>query len=71
MQVFSSDQFERLITIPDQPYRIELLDNLLDIGAGDGSTTEMMAKCFKNVYATEMSTTMKWSLQKKGYTWVL
>ncbi|ODN03316.1 Methyltransferase-like protein 9, partial [Orchesella cincta] len=65
MQVFSSDQFEQLI---DYQHSNNTLGNLLDIGAGDGSTTDRMADCFSNVYATEMSTTMRWTLQKKGYT---
>lgn len=68
MQVFSSDQFERLINFSERPYNLELLGSLLDIGAGDGSTTDRMAACFKEIYATEMSTTMRWTLQKKGYT---
>jgi len=67
MQVFSSEQFKRLIDRSPTPYCGDLLENLLDIGAGDGSTTDRMADSFKNVYVTEMSTTMKWTLQKKGY----
>jgi len=67
MQVFSSEQFQRLIDHSPTPYCGDSRDNLLDIGAGDGSTTDRMATYFKNVYVTEMSTTMKWTLQKKGY----
>ncbi|CAL8070403.1 unnamed protein product [Orchesella dallaii] len=65
MQVFSSDQFEKLI---DFQHSNNMMQSLLDIGAGDGSTTELMAGCFSDVYVTEMSTTMRWTLQKKGYT---
>ena len=36
-------------------------------GAGDGKVTEKMAASFEEVYATEASTTMVWSLQERGY----
>jgi hypothetical protein len=28
-----------------------------------------MAPCFENIYATEMSYTMQWRLQQKGFKW--
>ncbi|KAJ8246354.1 hypothetical protein GJAV_G00266810 [Gymnothorax javanicus] len=64
MFVFSGDQFRRLLGIsPDwQGHR------LLDLGAGDGGVTEVMAKHFREVYATEVSTPMRWHLQRKNYT---
>ncbi|KAG9350256.1 hypothetical protein JZ751_026610 [Albula glossodonta] len=63
MFVFSGDQFHRLLQIsPDwQGHR------LLDLGAGDGGVTEVMGRHFKEVYATEVSTPMKWHLHKKNY----
>lgn len=65
MQVFSSEQFQRLISPTSGTTGV--LESLLDIGAGDGSTTDRMASHFQQVYVTEMSTTMRWTLQKKGY----
>jgi len=64
MHVFSTTQFEELIDWKDGP----LLTSLLDIGAGDGFTTELMRKFFTQVYVTEMSKPMKWALSEKGFT---
>ncbi|KAG5854345.1 methyltransferase-like protein 9 isoform X2 [Anguilla anguilla] len=63
MFVFSGDQFRQLLRIsPDwQGHR------LLDLGAGDGGVTDVMGKHFREVYATEVSTPMKWHLHKKNY----
>jgi len=61
---FSTTQFEELIDWKDGP----LLTSLLDIGAGDGFTTELMRKFFTQVYVTEMSKPMKWALSEKGFT---
>lgn len=62
MFVFSVQQFQSLID-----YDGNQLGSLLDLGAGDGETTLKMAPCFRNTYATEMSVTMQWRLQEKGF----
>lgn len=43
-------------------------DSLLDLGAGDGEVTACLAKSFRKVFATEVSSTMQNLLWKKGYT---
>ncbi|XP_036400215.1 methyltransferase-like protein 9 isoform X2 [Megalops cyprinoides] len=63
MFVFSADQFRHLLRInPDWKGH-----RLLDLGAGDGGVTDVMGGHFSEVYATEVSTPMKWQLQKKNY----
>ncbi|KAJ8283946.1 hypothetical protein COCON_G00027960 [Conger conger] len=64
MFVFSGDQFRQLLQISSDWQG----DRLLDLGAGDGGVTAVMDKHFKEVYATEVSTPMRWHLQKKNYT---
>ncbi|KAL4624583.1 methyltransferase-like protein 9 isoform X2, partial [Arapaima gigas] len=64
MFVFSGEQFRNLLQItPDWQG-----DKLLDLGAGDGGVTEVMGTYFQEVYTTEVSTPMRWQLQKKNYT---
>ena len=63
MFVFSMSQFQTLMNIQNNTK----FDSLLDIGAGDGLTTEKMAPFFNSVYATEMSPTMQWRLGQKGF----
>ena len=43
---------------------------LFNLGAGDGMVTQKMAKFYSEVHTTEMSTTMIWRLQEKGYKYV-
>ncbi|XP_024600028.1 methyltransferase-like protein 9 isoform X1 [Neophocaena asiaeorientalis asiaeorientalis] len=63
MFVFSPDQFQRLLKInPDWKTH-----RLLDLGAGDGEVTKTMSPDFEEIYATELSETMIWQLQKKKY----
>ena len=63
MFVFSPDQFQRLLKInPDWKTH-----RLLDLGAGDGEVTKIMSPRFEEIYATELSETMIWQLQKKKY----
>lgn len=63
MFVFSPDQFQRLLKInPDWKTH-----RLLDLGAGDGEVTKVMSPHFEEIYATELSETMIWQLQKKKY----
>nr|XP_023687013.1 methyltransferase-like protein 9 isoform X1 [Paramormyrops kingsleyae] len=64
MFVFSGDQFRRLLQISSDWQG----NRLLDLGAGDGGVTDVMAKHFQEVYTTEVSAPMRWQLQKKNYT---
>ena len=66
MFVFSQEQFKTLIDFEGY-YGGLKLKNLLDLGAGDGAVTSKMAPYFENVYTTEMSPTMRWRLQQKGF----
>lgn len=66
MFVFSTEQFSQLIDFQGN-YGGVKLTNLLDLGAGDGMVTAKMAPFFEKVYATEMSWTMQWRLQQKGF----
>ena len=63
MFVFSREQFVRLLAVSSS-WRAE---RLLDIGAGDGRVTEVMAGHFAEVSATEVSGTMQKILRDKGY----
>lgn len=66
MFVFSSNQFSQLIDFETINGGAKL-KSLLDLGAGDGVVTAKMAPFFDHVYATEMSYTMQWRLQQKGF----
>ncbi|KAK7504689.1 hypothetical protein BaRGS_00004175 [Batillaria attramentaria] len=63
MFVFSHQQFERLLSLSP----VRKADNLIDLGAGDGEVTKVMADYFSNVYVTEMSPPMIKLLKNKGY----
>ncbi|XP_043229123.1 protein-L-histidine N-pros-methyltransferase-like [Amphibalanus amphitrite] len=64
MFVFSREQFVRLLGVSSS-WRA---DRLLDLGAGDGRVTEVMAGHFGRVSATEVSGTMQSILRDKGYS---
>ncbi|XP_069113889.1 LOW QUALITY PROTEIN: protein-L-histidine N-pros-methyltransferase-like [Argopecten irradians] len=64
MFVFSDSHLQQLLQIDDS-YRGQ---SMIDLGAGDGMVTDKMAKYFETVYATEVSSIMRWRLQSKGYT---
>ncbi|XP_022080464.1 methyltransferase-like protein 9 [Acanthaster planci] len=64
MFVFSKEQFRSLLEI-DADFKA---DHLLDLGAGDGKVTEIMASHFRRVSATEVSYTMQRRLRQLGYT---
>ena len=66
MFVFSMQQFGMLIEF-ETAFKGVKLNNLLDLGAGDGAVTAKMEPFFNNVYATEMSLSMQWRLNQKGY----
>lgn len=63
MFVFSQEQFKTLMDLDDSCRDA----SLLDLGAGDGTVTQTMAKYFKTVFATESSPTMKTRLSEKGF----
>ncbi|XP_077861899.1 protein-L-histidine N-pros-methyltransferase-like [Saccoglossus kowalevskii] len=42
-------------------------NKLLDLGAGDGLVTKQIEKHFTEVFATEVSSSMRWRLQNHGY----
>lgn len=63
MFVFSSSQFKMLLDLDES----NPLDNILDLGAGDGSVTQRFAQYYKNVYCTEKSSTMVWRLGQRGF----
>jgi 16S rRNA A1518/A1519 N6-dimethyltransferase RsmA/KsgA/DIM1 with predicted DNA glycosylase/AP lyase activity len=60
MFVFSSEQFLKLVPKPS--------GRLLDLGAGDGRVTEIMAPHFTEVMVTEVSPTMRRQLTLKGFS---
>ena len=64
MFVFSNEQFRTLLQI-DANFKT---NHLLDLGAGDGKVTEMMAGHFRRVSATEVSYVMQKRLRECGYT---
>ncbi|CUG06628.1 DREV methyltransferase, putative, partial [Bodo saltans] len=43
------------------------LDSIIDIGAGDGGITKLIAFYFNSVHVTEDSTAMRWRLSRMGY----
>ncbi|XP_050508925.1 protein-L-histidine N-pros-methyltransferase-like [Diabrotica virgifera virgifera] len=63
MFVVSQPQVRKLLGV-DEDWKCK---SLLDIGAGDGKVTDQIAPIFHKVYATEVSSTMRTLLQKKGY----
>ena len=65
MFVFSTKQFNSLLQIKED----FKADHLLDLGAGDGRVTEMMAGHFMKVSATEVSYMMQRRLRQRGYTY--
>ncbi|KFM64873.1 Methyltransferase-like protein 9, partial [Stegodyphus mimosarum] len=68
MFVFSSAQFENLLSdFIGLREDWKTSGNLLDLGAGDGKVTEVMAPYFRNVYVTEISGVMKSILASKKY----
>lgn len=63
MFVFSNAQFRKLMNIPEG----WKATSLLDLGAGDGKVTKMMANHFEKIYATEQSPSMRWRLRQMNY----
>lgn len=67
MFVFSARQLQSLYpdleSVKDQPD-----SRLLDLGAGDGKVTQVMAQFFKETYVTEVSPVMRRILSRKGYS---
>lgn len=63
MFVISAEQFRRLFRLPED-YSAE---RMLDLGAGDGATTSLLAPMFQHIHATEISWPMKRILSAKGF----
>lgn len=66
MFVFSRGQFLSLTDWDERPEESGA-KRLLDLGAGDGVVTSVIAKLFQEVYATEVSQPMRWILAEKGF----
>ncbi|XP_034937903.1 methyltransferase-like protein 9 [Chelonus insularis] len=65
MHVFSTEQFQKLMDASgfNGPW-----NSVIDLGAGDGATTAHVAHLFNKVYATDVSTPMRWALAKRKFT---
>ena len=63
MFVFSREHFLKLSQLSADTR----LDNMLDLGAGDGRPTQSMSGFYQNVLATEMSGPMRKNLAAKGF----
>lgn len=63
MFVLSQAQFCQLMNI-DENWKA---DSLLDLGAGDGQVTKIMARHFNQIYVTEQSPAMRWRLRQMNY----
>lgn len=63
MFVISDRQFRNLFRLPDDYHR----DRMLDLGAGDGATTALLARMFSQVHVTEMSWPMRRILTARGF----
>lgn len=71
MFVFSRAQFSHLLATPEDDMSTlspsPLYSSLLDIGAGDGNVTAVVAPLFSQVDVTEMSPVMRRLLAKRGF----
>lgn len=70
MFVFSQKQFARLtgrVARNPEASHSSALGSMVDLGAGDGATTKIMAKFYDDVSVTELSTTMRDQLAKSGF----
>jgi len=68
MFVFSRSQLNLLLGLESVARTSWKGEYLLDLGAGDGEVTQVMAERFEHTHVTEISTTMKWTLEKKGFS---
>ena len=68
MFVFSTEQFSKLYDQLPSIKAAKESSSLLDLGAGDGKVTQVMAQFFGTIHVTEVSPVMKRTLGKKGYT---
>lgn len=67
MFVFSANQFRTLYPEADEMQN-ESESRLLDLGAGDGKVTHVMAQFFRETFVTEVSPVMKRLLTRSGYS---
>lgn len=65
MFVFSTDQIRRLLNMTF----FDSGSTLIDLGAGDGATTEKYLPLIREVYTTEKSGPMTRILAEKGFRW--
>lgn len=71
MFVFSDKQLHALLGDDMKLVNVSSISNdsiLLDVGAGDGKVTQVMAQYFSSVYTTEISPVMRKLLAKRGFT---
>ncbi|VDD90597.1 unnamed protein product [Enterobius vermicularis] len=66
MFIFSSEQLRDFLSIGETWNRDQ--KKLLDLGAGDGQVTEILANYFADVTVTEASMVMAWRLRQHGFT---
>uniref|UniRef100_F1L8Y9 Methyltransferase-like protein 9 n=1 Tax=Ascaris suum TaxID=6253 RepID=F1L8Y9_ASCSU len=65
MFIFSTDQFREFMQIPSDWNEFDKY--MLDLGAGDGRVTSVLAQFYKNVAVTEASKVMEWRLAQRGF----
>lgn len=65
MFVFSTDQIRRLLNMTF----FDSGSTLIDLGAGDGATTEKYLPLIREIYTTEKSGPMIRILAEKGFRW--
>eukprot|EP00050_Salpingoeca_kvevrii_P022351 m.124979 g.124979 ORF g.124979 m.124979 type:complete len:501 (-) comp9684_c0_seq2:19-1521(-) len=68
MFVLSQEQFRTHLDFPDPPRPLSFKrQRLMDIGAGDGGVTELLAPMFEEVHVTETNTVMRYRLRQRGF----
>uniref|UniRef100_A0A8R1XQ91 DREV methyltransferase n=1 Tax=Onchocerca volvulus TaxID=6282 RepID=A0A8R1XQ91_ONCVO len=65
MHLFSLNQLQEFLEIPDEWISHDKM--LLDLGAGDGQITAVMARLYNIVSVTEASKVMEWRLKHRGF----
>uniref|UniRef100_A0A914ZNV8 DREV methyltransferase n=1 Tax=Parascaris univalens TaxID=6257 RepID=A0A914ZNV8_PARUN len=65
MFIFSTDQFREFMQMPSNWNEFDKY--MLDVGAGDGGVTSVLAQFYKNVAVTEASKIMEWRLAQRGF----
>ncbi|KAM3729088.1 Protein-L-histidine N-pros-methyltransferase [Dirofilaria immitis] len=65
MHLFSLNQLEQFLDISTEWTSHD--KKLLDLGAGDGQITAIMARLYRTVSVTEVSKVMEWRLKQRGF----